>query len=96
MKNGDSPSPSEQPSASCVQGLHIEVKYSCLGCGLHRVICAVPARTSEDIVVWVVTVMAKAISADHSRRSPLCDSRTMSEVMVPITGAEVIGGPSIS
>lgn len=76
----------------------IQVKYSCVGCGVHRVTVTVPARTQEEVVEWVEKVMAQAISNDHSQRSPHCASRTMSEVMIPIgdkDGGEAaqIGGP---
>jgi hypothetical protein len=64
----------------------IQVKYSCAGCGLHRVVVTVAARTQEPVVEWVEKIMAQAISNDHSQRSPHCASRTMSEVMIPIEG----------
>jgi hypothetical protein len=61
----------------------IVVKYSCNACGLHRVSLEVPARQLEDVLVWTMQIMALAISKDHSKRSPRCISRTMSEVMIP-------------
>lgn len=73
--------------------LTIDCKYSCAGCGLYRVVVSVPARTTEELFVWMDWVAAKAISEDHARRSPSCTSRTISELMIPITGASKVGGP---
>lgn len=72
----------------------IEVLYSCAGCGLQRVSAAVPARTTENVVDWLEKVAARVLSADHQRRSPLCRSTVMSEVMIPISGADRVGGAS--
>ena len=74
----------------------ITVKYSCNGCGLHRVECPVPARTVEDVVFWTEQILGRAVGEDHANRSPFCTSRTMSEVMVPISGAEKIGGSVVN
>jgi hypothetical protein len=76
---------------------YITCKYSCDECGLHRVEVTVPARPkSMDIARWVQNVAAYMVYADHSCRSPKCRSNTMSEMMIPITGAEILGGPSVS
>lgn len=74
----------------------IECKYSCAGCGLYRVTCSVPARTTEDVKVWLEQIAARAVSEDHAQRSPFCASRVMSEFMIPTTGADRIGGPAIN
>lgn len=79
-----------------MQKPQIEVRYSCVACGVQRATVAVPARGEEDVVVWVKDVMAPAIGEDHAARSPFCSSRTMSEVLIPITGAEKVGGPVVN
>jgi hypothetical protein len=71
----------------------ITVKYSCVPCGLMKVDCEVPARTdSEPVVKWTEEVMAVAIAVDHMMRSPACTATEISEVWVPISGADHIGG----
>lgn len=76
---------------------HITCKYSCDECGLKRVEVQVPARPEAmEVTRWVKEVAAYVIYADHSCRSPECKSNMMSEMMIPMTGAKVIGGPSIS
>lgn len=72
----------------------IIVKYSCKGCDLYRVDCQVSSRTTEDVVHWTKNILGHAVGLDHSIRSPFCSSKTMSEVMIPITGASKIGGVS--
>lgn len=72
----------------------IEVFYSCPDCGLHRVRCEVPARGEEDVIVWMnVTIVH--IGADHRRRSPDCHPTELHDVMIPMTGANKIGGPAV-
>jgi len=72
----------------------ITVLYSCHGCGLSKVTCEVPARTTEEIVNWVQNVMGPALRVDHDSRSPNCTSN-LADVMIPISGADKIGGPAI-
>lgn len=73
--------------------MDITCKYSCRGCGLHRVPCLVPARGEEDVLVWTREVMTRALMRDHAIRSPHCRTREFAEVMVPMTGTSKIGGP---
>lgn len=75
--------------------IYIVCKYSCALCGLRRAQVRVPARGEESILDWVNKVAAVAISQDHAQRSPNCPSREMSELMIPISGAEKVGGPSV-
>ena len=74
----------------------ISVRYSCAACGIAKVSVAVPARQSEDVKDWVEKIMAQAISDDHTVRSPRCTSRTMSEVMIPVSGTDRIGGAPVN
>lgn len=72
----------------------MKVKYSCAHCGLDRVECNVRERTAgEDVVVWVRDILGHALKADHRRRSPLCQSNSAQDVMIPMTGTDYIGGP---
>jgi hypothetical protein len=73
----------------------ITIKYSCVSCGIDNIAVEVACRQTEDVVVWVERVMALAISDDHFKRSPHCTSRSMSKVMIPVTGVDKIGGPII-
>ena len=71
----------------------IQCKYTCSRCGIYQQIVTVPAREDEDVVTWLNEVAAAGISADHSRRSPQCTSRTMDELLIPVPeGTEKIGG----
>jgi hypothetical protein len=43
-----------------------------------------------------MATVGAALSADHRRRSPRCTPKTLSEVMIPIAGADRIGGPAVN
>jgi hypothetical protein len=75
---------------------HVTIRclYSCDGCGLSRVSCDVPARSEEDVLAWMEQTI-RVLSRDHARRSPTCHPRSLQEVMIPIEGAEKVGGPSV-
>ena len=75
----------------------ITCKYSCKECGLHRVEVQVPARPKGmEIIHWLHKICGNTIAADHAMRSPACHADTMTDLMIPISGADVIGGPSIN
>lgn len=78
-------------------GLTIRVQYSCALCGVQNGSVDVPARMSDDdnVVHWVEQICGNAIGQDHRRRSPTCPARKISEVKIPIDGAERVGGPAI-
>jgi hypothetical protein len=63
----------------------IECKYSCSLCGLHRVICRVDARKPDQKIDEWMDNLTAALSADHRKRSPGCNPRTLSEVLIPTT-----------
>jgi hypothetical protein len=69
----------------------IQCKYSCFKCGIIRQIVTVRARESEDVVTWLNTIAAPAMSRDHDQRSPGCQITKLDEVMIPLPAAE--GGP---
>ena len=63
----------------------LKLTYSCDGCGLKNADVMVRYREpDEDIVHWIDTVVGMAISADHQAKSPLCPSRTMRELKIPM------------
>ena len=70
----------------------ITVFYSCLLCGLQKAACVVPAREDEDVRVWMDSTIRR-VSVDHDMRSPNCHPDTLSELMIPMTGTDRIGGP---
>lgn len=72
----------------------IDVKYSCPMCGLAKVIVRVPARVDEDVRVWMDQTIA-LVGADHGRRSPDCHPEELHDLMIPMTGADRVGGPSL-
>jgi hypothetical protein len=74
----------EPAAPSAGTGRAIQCKYSCFKCGIHRQIVTVRGRTTEDVVEWLNTVCAPALSADHDRRSPDCRITKLDEVMVPL------------
>jgi hypothetical protein len=69
----------------------IQVKYTCGVCGVTRRVVSVPARTIEDVNIWMdQTVLL--LMADHQRVSFGCVAREFKELMIPVTGASKIGG----
>lgn len=82
--------------ADLVEPVMIQVLYSCAACGLQRVPVDVPARVeTEDVLHWVEQTLGMAMKADHTRRSPACRAAGVQDVMIPMTGAEKIGGPVV-
>lgn len=75
--------------------MKITLKYSCYQCGLTAVEVDVPARGEEDVVSWMDKVVAYEIKSDHNRRSPSCMATSVRDLMIPITGADKIGGPTV-
>lgn len=72
----------------------ITVKYSCDVCGLTDVQVEVRAREDEDVTTWMDQTVRR-IARHHSGTSPFCTARTLKNLMIPITNADKIGGPSI-
>lgn len=73
----------------------IEVMYSCYECGIKKAKVNVPIRTTEDVVFWVEQIVGHQIKADHLKRSPFCTATSVQDLMIPITGVNKIGGPSL-
>lgn len=72
----------------------ITVKYSCPECGLEAVHVEVPARGEEGVIKWMDTIIV-VLGADHARRSPNCHPEQLKDIMIPMSGREKIGGPSV-
>jgi hypothetical protein len=75
--------------------LTISVLYSCDLCGLVDIPVSVPARENEDVIQWMET-MGVLLSNDHQKRSPHCHPKTLSQVKVPMTGTDKVGGASVN
>lgn len=74
----------------------IKVKYSCYQCGIYKREVDVPIRQEhEDVVHWVEQTVGMSIKKDHSTQSPNCTATSIQDLMIPITGAKMLGGPSI-
>lgn len=72
----------------------ITVLYSCDLCGLKRIPLEVKARDEEDVVTWMDNVVM-LLGLDHRRRSPHCHPKSLTNVMIPMTGSTKIGGPVV-
>lgn len=72
----------------------IKVRYTCTLCATLDVVVTVPARGDEDVGKWLDQTAAY-IGDDHRRRSPKCVARKMTNLKIPITGADKVGGPII-
>lgn len=69
--------------------------YSCKDCGLQKVPIQIPVRGQEDVVKWMGSTVLR-MGLDHNRRSPRCHPSVLSDIMIPMIGADKIGGPSVS
>lgn len=71
------------------------VLYSCVPCGLRRVPVEVAARGEEDVLAWMEK-LGHLLATDHHRRSPHCRPESLTEIMIPMTGTDRVGGPVLS
>ncbi len=74
----------------------VEVLYSCSHCGIVDRGVKLRARTDEEVVFWVGTLMARAISADHRQHSPHCTATKMDNVKIPMEGTDRLGGAPVN
>lgn len=68
------------------------VLYTCEECGLKDREVKVRARGSEDVVTWVENICIIGVAADHLMTSPRCRATHMTNLKIPISGADKIGG----
>lgn len=74
--------------------LTIRVLYSCQMCALKDAAVDVPARGDEDVKVWMdATVLA--VWRDHWKRSPRCRPNVLTEMKIPVSHTDRIGGPPL-
>lgn len=71
----------------------ITVLYSCELCGIIDKPVQVPAREHHEIDVahWMREVVGRSISLDHEQASPTCHPKSLTNIKVPLSGAEFIG-----
>jgi hypothetical protein len=70
--------------------------YSCPLCGIVKAKVKVNARVEgQDIMDWMTNVCVMALAADHEKRSPNCHPTHFGDIMIPIAGSQIIGGPSV-
>lgn len=71
---------------------HLTVLYTCDSCGVSDRGVSVAAREAdEDVVAWVGQV-AVLVGRDHARVSPDCHVETLTNLKIPVSGADHIGG----
>jgi len=71
----------------------ITVRYSCSVCFLDNINLDVPERdATEDVRDWMERTV-RLTWEDHWRRSPSCRAKMLSNLMIPMTGRPMIGGP---
>lgn len=70
----------------------ITVRYSCPNCGIKGRDVQMAARGDEDVITWMEHTCIPTVSRDHAATSPLCTATSLSDLMIPITGAEKVGG----
>lgn len=76
-------------------GVTIGVLYSCRTCGLKDVTVQVRAREdNEEVVAWM-EACGKVLGADHFLRNPHCRTESLSDIKIPITGADRVGGAPV-
>ena len=75
--------------------LTITCKYSCKECGLEKISVDVPARQhTEEVTAWMEQTI-RHVALDHHRRSPRCFPKELTNLIIPMTGTTMIGGPTV-
>lgn len=71
----------------------ITVLYSCEKCGIIDKPVQVPAREHHeiDVAYWMREVVGLAASLDHQQTSPHCRPDSLTNIKVPLGGADFIG-----
>lgn len=90
-----SPSMPENSANETSAALVIQCFYSCHACKLEEIAVNVPVREEgKDLKQWIEEIMMWHFARDHARRSPGCFPRELNDVMIPISGADMVGGPA--
>lgn len=74
--------------------MDLTIFYSCDECELEKISLEVKAREQEDVKTWLDATV-RMVAQDHLRRSPLCRAKKLKSIMIPVTGTNVIGGPTV-
>jgi hypothetical protein len=77
-----------------VNRLTVRCLYSCELCRAVDVPCDVPARGDEDVRTWM-DLAVRHIARHHFNRNPRCPAKALSELKIPMTGTDRVGGPSV-
>lgn len=73
----------------------ITIYYSCPECDVTRRALRVPTRgDDEPLKVWM-EVTSRHMQADHHRQSPNCQPTFFTDIMIPMTGADKVGGAPV-
>ncbi len=75
--------------------MNILCKYSCNVCGLRRVPISVPVRQAEEDVADWMNGVVRQVGEDHQRKSGGCPATELTELMIPMSGTDYIGGPRV-
>jgi hypothetical protein len=68
------------------------VKYSCPLCRIKDREVEVRARESEDVIQWLEGTCFPAIGADHMTSFPACGATSLTDLKIPISGSDKVGG----
>jgi hypothetical protein len=73
----------------------ITIQYSCFLCGLKDVPVEVKERSQDqDLMDWMNDV-GILLSGDHNVKSPNCRPKQLSNIKIPISGRDKVGGPVV-
>lgn len=73
----------------------MKVQYSCV-CGIKDREVEVPDRDlSQDVKLWVGTIVAAAVTSDHRMMRSWCRADTIKSLKIPYAGQGPIGGPTV-
>ena len=75
--------------------LTITVRYSCFACRVQRAHLEVVARGTEDVTTWMDATVRR-VAQHHRSHNPRCQATELSELLVPLTGTDRVGGAVIS
>ena len=73
----------------------IGVLYSCDECGIRNAEVQVPSRDAEDVIQWMEKICIIALSRDHADRSPHCRPKVLTNIKIPMTGVDRVGGAPV-
>lgn len=69
----------------------IELRYKCYCSPEERVLAVREREPGEDIRRWMKQIAVPQLTADHRKRSPLCQSAAMEYMKIPMDEDAPIG-----